>query len=67
MADPFADLLSGEDLPRERSEIGGQHQNEYIDGGQCRNVYNAVGFEDKASDSLGEKSGRKGEVSELTV
>ncbi len=67
MADPFADLLSGEELSRESSETGSQYQNVNIEGGQCRNVINGRALEDKASGGLGENSGRKGGVSELTV
>ncbi len=58
MTDPFADLLSVEELSRERCGNRGQYQD--INNG-------AHLLDDKASGSLGENYGRKGEVSELTV
>ncbi len=58
MADPFADLLSVKELSRERCGNRGQYQ-DVNNGGHL--------LEDKASGGLGENSGRKGEVSELTV
>ncbi len=67
MADPFADILSGEELSHKSSEIRSQFQNVNIEGGQCRNVNNVGALQEKASSGLGENSGRKGEVSELTV